>query len=109
MPTASLNGSKVVTAVPEEQRVTLEGASTETVALSFLGQSTTVTIGTSTLAEIQAGLEAFLMVSIQFSNTCAACARDWRWLGGGMERVSWDTDLVYRSMDVVRNPEAFLE
>lgn len=44
------------------QTVSLLGASTQTVALSFLEQSIDVMIGTDTAADIQTALEALLTV-----------------------------------------------
>lgn len=49
--------------MPEEQSVELIAGATGTVDLSFLGQSITVTIGTSNAASIQEDLEDLLMVS----------------------------------------------
>lgn len=48
----------------EEQSVALVGTTADTVDLSFLEQSITVTFGTSTAASIQTDLEALLTVSV---------------------------------------------
>lgn len=53
---------QVVDVVPELQNVTLLGSAGDDVYLSFLGQNVTVTIGTDTLADIEAALEALLTV-----------------------------------------------
>lgn len=55
--------AQVVDVVPEVQSVSLDGASADTVDLSFLEQSITVTIGTDTPDGIQTALEALLTVS----------------------------------------------
>lgn len=68
--------SKVATDVSEEQTVTLEGAGP--VDLYFLGQSITVTFGSTSTGDIESALEALLMVSVrvQGPNTWVSFAKD---------------------------------
>lgn len=56
--------AQIVDVVPEVQSVSLVGLTAETVELSFLEQSITITIGTDTADDIQAALEALLTASV---------------------------------------------